>query len=68
MDNGVYTGVFNLDGNMGFIKGIQYTFRLYKPTNGCYEITELGSDLFLMLSSEVSIKRYFKNIKMLDKD
>ena len=67
MDNGIYNGTYNyIDGLMGFKKGQYYTFQLIHPKNECYQLQVLNEDLYVTLASEISIKRYFKNIKKED--
>ena len=51
---------------MGFKKNKSYALKIEKNDNECYKITELQDDLYLELSSEISIRNYFKDLKMED--
>ena len=44
----------------GFIKGQSYTFKLFKSPNEPYQLEEVETKQYIMLSSEGSIERYFK--------
>lgn len=67
MEDEIYNGQYNyINGLMGFKKGQQYTFQLIHPKNECYQLKALNEDLYITLASEISIKRYFKNIKKED--
>lgn len=67
MDSGIYNGEYNYkDGLMGFKVGNLYTFQLTHPKNECYQLQVLNEDIYITLASEISIKRYFKNIKKED--
>lgn len=63
--NDIYVGKYvGKNGIGGFEKGKTYAIKIYKPDNECYRITELQDDLYLELSSEISIRKYFDNLKM----
>ena len=47
---------------LGFEKGKKYNIEIDKKPNYPYEIYE-ESGLYLMLSSEISINQYFKNLQ-----
>ena len=65
--NGIYIGKYiGVDGLMGFKKNKSYALKIEKNDNECYKITELHDDLYLELSSEISIRNYFKDLKMED--
>ena len=44
----------------GFVKGESYTFKLFKSPNEPYQLEEVETKEYIMLSSEASINRYFK--------
>lgn len=46
---------------LGFEKGKKYNIEIDKKPNESYEIYE-ESGLYLVLSSEISINNYFKNL------
>lgn len=58
---GKYVGVNNL---MGFEKNKTYALKIEKNDNECYKITDLQDDLYLELSSEISVRKYFDNLTM----
>ena len=63
--NGIYIGKYiGIDGLMGFKKNKTYALKIDKKEDECYKITELQDDLYLELSSEISIKNYFKDLTM----
>lgn len=63
--NGIYIAKYiGKNGIMGFKKNKNYAIKIYKKENGCYEITELQDDLYIELSSEISIRNYFDNLEM----
>ena len=65
--NGIYIGKYiGVDGLMGFKKNKSYALKIEKNDNECYKITELQDDLYLELSSEISVRNYFKDLKMED--
>lgn len=63
--NGIYIGKYiGKNGLMGFEKNKSYALKIEKNDNECYKITELQDDLYLELSSEISIRNYFKDLNM----
>ena len=65
--NGIYIGKYiGKNGLMGFEKNKTYALKIDKQDNECYKITELQDNLYIELSSEISIRRYFKNLTMED--
>lgn len=66
MDLGTYEGIFNSSNELcGFKPNAKYVFELDKKPNSPYEIYEV-TGLYLMLSSEISIRNYFKDLKKVD--
>lgn len=61
MDLGYYSGIYNGHNMLGFEKGKKYNIEIDKKPNESYEIYE-ESGLYLVLSSEISINNYFKNL------
>lgn len=60
MEPGVYTAVYKgKDGLLGFHSGKQYVIKISKKSNECYNIHEIEDDLYMVLASEISIKRYW---------
>lgn len=65
MVSGIYTCKYiGKDKLMGFEKNKKYAIKIDKQENMCYTITELQDDLYIELSSEASIKRYFSDLKL----
>ena len=65
--NGIYIGKYiGKNGLMGFEKNKTYALKIDKQDDECYKITELQDDLYIELSSEISIRKYFKNLNMED--
>ena len=62
VDLGNYIGTYNGRNMLGFEKGKTYNIEIDKKPNYPYEIYE-ESGLYLVLSSEISINKYFKNLK-----
>lgn len=62
MDLGNYTGTFVGTDLLGFEKGKKYNIEIDKKPNYPYEIYE-ESGLYLILSSEISIRSYFADLK-----
>lgn len=61
MDLGNYSGKFVGNNLLGFEKGKIYNIEIDKKPNQPYDIYE-ESGLYLILSSEISINQYFKNL------
>ena len=61
MDLGNYVGTYMGNNLLGFEKGKTYNIEIDKKPNYPYEIFE-ESGLYLILSSEISIRSYFKNL------
>lgn len=62
MDLGNYIGTFVGTDLLGFEKGKKYNIEIDKKPNYPYEIYE-ESGLYLILSSEISIRSYFADLK-----
>lgn len=63
--NGIYLGKYiGIDGLMGFKKGKTYALKISKNDNEPYKIIDLQDDLYLELSSEISVRNYFKDLVM----
>lgn len=62
VDLGYYSGIYNGHNMLGFEKGKKYNIEIDKKPNYPYEIYE-ESGLYLVLSSEISIRQYFKNLQ-----
>ena len=63
--NGIYIGKYiGQNGIMGFQKGKTYALKIEKNDNECYKITELQDDLYIELSSEISVRKYFDKLQM----
>lgn len=62
MDLGNYSGIFVGTDLLGFEKGKKYNIEIDKKPNYPYEIYE-ESGLYLILSSEISIRSYFADLK-----
>lgn len=63
--NGIYIGKYiGKNGLMGFKKNKSYALKIDKQDDECYKITELQDDLYLELSSEISIRNYFTDLSM----
>ena len=63
--NGIYLGKYvGVNGLMGFEKGKTYALKISKDDNEPYKIIDLKEDLYLELSSEISVRRYFDNLIM----
>lgn len=66
MDIGMYKATYIGSDIQGFEHNKEYVFKLEHKPNSCYEIIELNDDLYMVLSSEISMKQNFKNIKKED--
>lgn len=63
--NGIYIGKYiGQNGLMGFQKNKTYALKIDKQDDQCYKIIELQDDLYLELSSEISIRKYFDKLKL----
>ena len=63
MDDGIYSGIWDVKPLMGFKKGKKYTFKLDRKEKRCYNVTELNENLFIQCASTIALERCFKNIK-----
>jgi hypothetical protein len=59
MNNGIYE-VKCINPIQKFKKNEIYAFKIYKNPNEPYVLTEVESNMCVMLSSEISINNYFK--------
>lgn len=66
MEIGLYKAKYVGKSMQGFKKNTIYTFKLNHKKNSCYEIEELNDDLYLVLSSETSMRQNFKDIEKID--
>ena len=62
LDLGNYVGTYVGNNLLGFEKGKTYNIEIDKKPNQPYDIYE-QSGLYMVLSSEISINQYFKNLQ-----